>query len=137
MTAHGASGSNQRVCHRLLRHLEAFGDLLLHQRFPVVEVDHLLLAWGQDLQVVEEHVDGAQSHVEARKVLGIDPSLFHAGDQILDQITDTTAARVDGAFRALGPVGARLQRLLVSSVAVQMRKTVRIASRWHRLALRN
>ena len=123
MAPHGATGTNQGVCNGLLGYMQFLCDLLLHQRFSVIKLHHLPLAGSQHLDVVEHDIDGSNSHEQSRNILRIDPCLFHAGQQVFDQITDLAAVISDRAGDADRSVCARDQGRYPVHLAIQTRSS--------------
>ena len=93
---HCGACSPEGVTDGLLCDSQLLGDLRLLQVFLVVEVDDLLLSGGQDVEIVEERVDHQASLVKARKILRIDPTLLHGGEERLDVVAHLEAGSAEG-----------------------------------------
>ena len=66
LAAHGGSSPLQRIVDGLLRDLEEVRNLMLAQRFTVVEPHDLLLVGREELGIVEKRSSHAHTHVEPR-----------------------------------------------------------------------
>ena len=78
LLAHRHARSGERVADGLLRYAEAFSDLLLLEVLAEVQLHDLLLAIREDAYVVENGPSHDDSLVEAREILVVNPSCFHA-----------------------------------------------------------
>ena len=91
----GVARPLKRVGNGLLADSQLVRDRFLRQHVSVVEVDDLLLAVGQDLDVIEQRLRHQSSLVDSQEVFIVYPSLLHRWQVRFEVAADLAA----GSFK--------------------------------------
>ena len=91
LTPDGQLGSCEGIPDGLLRDVQERGDLSLLEVLLVVQVNHLLLALGENVHVIEKRVDHEAATVESSQIFVVDTASFHAGKLNLKVAADFAA----------------------------------------------